>query len=55
MRIVALIVEREVIERILCHQGLWEQGGRVPVPLKSDFLSISATQLESLGVNVPRR
>ena len=29
MRIVALIDDREVIERILCHLGLWEQGVRV--------------------------
>ena len=28
MRIVALIDDREVIERILCHLGLWEQGVR---------------------------
>ena len=29
MRIVALIDDREVIERILCHLGLWRQGVRV--------------------------
>ncbi|MDA1088533.1 MAG: hypothetical protein O2901_16160 [Verrucomicrobia bacterium] len=29
MRIVALIDDREVIERILRHLGLWEQGIRV--------------------------
>jgi len=29
MRIVALIDDREVIERILRHLGLWEQGVRV--------------------------
>jgi hypothetical protein len=29
MRIVALIDEREVVERILRHLGLWEQGVRV--------------------------
>ena len=29
MRIVALIDERHVIERILRHLGLWEQGVRV--------------------------
>ena len=29
MRIVSLINEREVIERILRHLGLWEQGVRV--------------------------
>jgi len=29
MRIVALIDERTVIERILRHLGLWEQGVRV--------------------------
>jgi hypothetical protein len=29
MRIVALIDEREVIERILRHLGLWQQGVRV--------------------------
>jgi len=34
MRIVALINEREVIERILRHPGLWEQGVRV-VPARA--------------------
>jgi len=29
MRIVALIDDREVIERILRHLGLWQQGVRV--------------------------
>ena len=29
MRIVSLINERDVIERILRHLGLWEQGVRV--------------------------
>lgn len=29
MRIVALIDERAVIERILRHLGLWDEGGRL--------------------------
>ena len=32
MRIVALIDERVVIERILRHLGLWDQGVRVSPP-----------------------
>ena len=37
MRIVALIDDRAVIERILRHLGLWEQGGKPPVnPVDSE-------------------
>ena len=44
MRIIALIDERAVIERILRHLGLWEQGVRVipttgpPVPVPGEWI-----------------